>query len=483
MPEPSQDKIGQQLLLSILALSAAITLTIFGVQLYLEYRRDISVLETEIEQVKRSFIPSLSESLWVVDLDQVETHLAGILRFPHIQYVEIDTESYGTRSVGESTAKETILSETLLTYEVFGEMHSLGVLRFELSKDAVYQNLWDRAAVILISQAFKTFLVSLFILYIVHRLFVRHLNALVDFIRAMNVLNLDEPFSLDRDSFPRRSNELDEVVRGFNEMRLRLFHDIQAREDAERKVLRLNLSLENTVEQRTAELRKTLDSIRSFYWYLTHELRTPVAAIRPFVRFLKLGMECDPLNENQTSHLLCIEKNVERMTRLVNQILDLAQVENPDSEPNLCALKANAIGRQTLDRLRNLFSPDVEIEMDLAEPKLIARGDPDYLETILQNYISNAARYTKSGSVSLKTEAIDGGVRISVIDSGVGVNPAKVDSIFHQFTRADGAQLAPGTGLGLYISKTMAEQMGGRVGMTSQQGKGSTFWVWLPSEE
>ncbi len=241
----------------------------------------------------------------------------------------------------------------------------------------------------------------------------------------------------------------------------------------------LNTSLERKVEERTDALQHSLNSLRNFYYYISHELRTPLTAIQPYIRFLQRGMKCDPPTESQTSHLLVIEDNTKRVMKLVNQILDLARIESQELPTHLQSLLIHSLIRRSVKQLHGLFRPEVEVVLDLLEPEAPVLGTWDDLETVVDNLISNAAKYTETGTVQIKTEIWNSGLRMAIQDTGVGIDVSHLGTIFERFIRVDQQGLAKGTGLGLHITKALVERMGGRIGVTSEKGTGSTFWVWL----
>ena len=238
-----------------------------------------------------------------------------------------------------------------------------------------------------------------------------------------------------------------------------------------------------SLKRANSELKENQNKAKQFYHFISHELRTPMTVIEPHIRFLKHGIKCDPLNTEQMVHLEMIENSTNRAFKLINQILDLAQIDSQDRQLSLKSLKINSLIQRTLESLKSIFKPDVQVSLSFMKSEQSVLTNQENLETILRNLISNAAKYTESGNVQIKTKSEKDGVTILIEDTGIGIEKDKVHLVFEQFSRLGGQDIARGTGLGLYITKALVEQMHGKIGVESEKGKGSLFWVWLPIGE
>jgi PAS domain S-box-containing protein len=217
----SRGDIGLRLLAAVLLFSSIVTLTLTALQLYLDYDREVSVIETRLGEIGRSYLGSLGESLWNLDQNQLQLQLNGILRLPDIRAVEIheiaDRPNPIHIAVGERGSRSIVTREYPLEYVMQGSKRQIGILYVEATLTEVYRQLLNRALVILVSQAAKTFLVSFFIVYMFHRLVTRHLAAIAGFVSGYNLARPPPPFQLDRRP-PREADELDQVVEAFNGM-------------------------------------------------------------------------------------------------------------------------------------------------------------------------------------------------------------------------------------------------------------------------
>ncbi|RTE92031.1 ATP-binding protein [Bradyrhizobium sp. LVM 105] len=217
----SRSGIGPRLLVAVLLFSSAVTLMLTALQLYLDYDREVGLIETRLDEIGRSTTGSLGESLWNLDQNQLRLQLDGILRLPDIRAAEVreiaDRPNPIRLAVGESSPRSVVTRDYPLTYSVQGTAREIGVLHVEATLTDVYQHLFNRALVILVSQAAKTFLVSLFIIYMFHLLVTRHLVTIAEFVSKYSLARPPPPLRLERRP-PHHADELDKVVGAFNAM-------------------------------------------------------------------------------------------------------------------------------------------------------------------------------------------------------------------------------------------------------------------------
>jgi PAS domain S-box-containing protein len=217
---------------------------------------------------------------------------------------------------------------------------------------------------------------------------------------------------------------------------------------------------------------------------MSHELRTPLNAILGFAQLLQRDRK-EPLSDRHQERLGHVMRGGEHLLRLIDDVLDLARIE-----AGRITISPEPVGlREVIDEVATTLGPmagragiellPVSVPADL--PSVLV--DRTRLAQILMNFGSNAIKYGKSGGhVRFEIARPDRAtVRITVIDDGVGIPADKLDRIFEPFQRA-GQETGPieGTGIGLAISKRLAELMKGRVGFTSEVGRGSTFWIEVP---
>jgi PAS domain S-box-containing protein len=213
--------IARKFIVGILLFSSVITLIATGLQLYLDYSRDINSVEESLDQIETSHIEGIIQSIWVSNQRQLQIQLDGILKLPNMQYVEIRESEEHSISRGSLDTDNTLSRDYPLYYTYRGERISLGTMQVVVSLDGIYSRLWNKALVILASQTVKTFLVSGFIFLLFYSLIGRHLLTLVGYAESFDPNAPPEAFAFDRKKSDP-PDELDQVVTSMNHMRSRL---------------------------------------------------------------------------------------------------------------------------------------------------------------------------------------------------------------------------------------------------------------------
>ncbi|MBU4376574.1 MAG: cell wall metabolism sensor histidine kinase WalK [Candidatus Omnitrophica bacterium] len=229
------------------------------------------------------------------------------------------------------------------------------------------------------------------------------------------------------------------------------------------------------------EIRR-LETIRSdFVANVSHELKTPLTSIKGFIETLLEGALDD--KENNRSFLKIIQDHAERLDKLVNDLLSLAHLESKE-----IALEKKSFDlRKQVDEIiasfkTQLKKKDMELKNDLPSGFMIT-ADKDKVEQVFTNLIDNAIKFNKEkGLIKIYGQTVNGRVKITVEDSGIGIPGKDVPRIFERFYRVDKARSRElgGTGLGLSIVKHIVELHNGTVGVESVEGLGSNFWLILP---
>lgn len=250
-------------------------------------------------------------------------------------------------------------------------------------------------------------------------------------------------------------------------------------EETNRGVLALYAELDTQAEQ----LREATELKSRFLAYMSHEFRTPINSIRSIARLLMDRVD-GPLTEEQERQVAFIQDTAGEFAEMVDDLLDLAKVEAGRVEISPAWFEMVDL----FSALRGMFKPmltnpavNLVFEDPQGVPKLYT--DDSKLSQILRNFVSNALKFTPKGEVRV-TARMEGANRItfSVADTGVGIAPEFHDTIWEDFAqvRSPLQKRLRGTGLGLSLSKKLAELLGGSVGLESEPGKGSVFSVTIP---
>ncbi len=222
-----------------------------------------------------------------------------------------------------------------------------------------------------------------------------------------------------------------------------------------------------------------------FVSVVTHELRLPMTYIKGYADLMRAGA-VGPVNEQQVSFLNIIRNNVERMSVLVSDLSDISRLETGRLQLKLSLFGLNGQVDEVVTSLRPRFEEKHQVlEINGLVGDLQVYADPSRVIQILSNLLSNACKYTpEEGKVSLNISSQGALVRLEVTDTGIGISQEDQEKLFSQFFRSDDPAVREqqGWGLGLNIARSLAEAMGGQMGVRSVLKEGSTFWFTLPKE-
>lgn len=250
-------------------------------------------------------------------------------------------------------------------------------------------------------------------------------------------------------------------------------------EETNQSVLALYAELDIQAEQ----LRQASDLKSRFLSYMSHEFRTPLGSILSIARLLSDELD-GPLSPEQHKQVTFVSNSARELSDMVDDLLDLAKIEAG-------RITISPAWFDMLDlfaALRGMFRPIVDasaVDLIFEEPQGLPRlySDDKKLAQILRNFISNALKFTARGEVRVSSQLEDDGqIRFAVHDTGIGIPGELHDTLFEDFAQIDSPlqKRLRGTGLGLSLCKRFAALLGGRVGVESTPGVGSTFYVVIP---
>lgn len=274
------------------------------------------------------------------------------------------------------------------------------------------------------------------------------------------------------------------------EMIYAIVHDVSDRRKTEQELEHYRQNLERLVEQRTddllrtnAELQQATLARETFFANMSHELRTPLYTIIGLTDMLTGGLVGD-LDDEQAKQVRMVNEAGRVLLDLVSDVLDISAVQAGQARFEPGEFDAVELAESTLFSMRApAEDKGLEVHFSAVSRPVMITSDRFKLQQILMNLVSNAIKYTQEGAVYVAvTQVIDGEVTISVVDSGVGIPESELPYVFQEFrqmVRGDsGTHL--GTGLGLALSKKLAEVLSAEITVTSELGKGTTFSVTLP---
>jgi signal transduction histidine kinase len=216
---------------------------------------------------------------------------------------------------------------------------------------------------------------------------------------------------------------------------------------------------------------------------VSHELRTPLTAMRGYVETLRMAdVRLDQATRDR--YFATIERETQRLDRLVADLLDLARLENGVGELQVRVFAVRRLFEHVVDRHhQELERRRVRAAIDVAAAADQIVADPDRIEQVVDNLFANALRHTENGAIELRASVEHGACVISIVDSGTGIAAAHLPHVFDRFYKADAARAnaAGGSGLGLTIAKAIAERHGGSISVASKPGR-TVFTLILPQE-
>ena len=246
------------------------------------------------------------------------------------------------------------------------------------------------------------------------------------------------------------------------------------------RMRRLKLTLEEREGQLVVAREKAEESdmLKSaFLANMSHEIRTPLNAIVGFSELLA----DESRHETRREYTDIILRNNTLLLQIISDVLDLARIESGRTDIERTQFDARDLCREVADSLRLQRRPGVELRVEEGLPEFPVTEYRKGLAQVLNNFTRNALKFTEKGSVTIGFRRIPGHIRFYVRDTGIGIAPEDRERIFERFVKLD--TFTQGTGLGLSICKSIAEQLGGSVGVDSVAGEGSCFRIDIPAGE
>ena len=277
--------------------------------------------------------------------------------------------------------------------------------------------------------------------------------------------------------------------------------DISDRKKAEEDIKQLNAELELRVKERTNKLEQSLILLTaenkerkraeeqaekaskaktSFLSHMSHELRTPLNAILGFGQLLEL--DSDEMNESQQEYIEDMLNAGNHLLNLITEVLDLTEIESGTLKVVMDEVSLDDVVKECASYITPLAEArDLKQTDNISGKGYILRADYDRLKQVLSNLLSNAVKYNSdNGTITMDSEVIDKHrLRISITDTGEGITKEDKDKLFGSFERLNTRFNVDGIGIGLVITKSLIELMGGTIGVESEADKGSMFWIEL----
>ena len=223
------------------------------------------------------------------------------------------------------------------------------------------------------------------------------------------------------------------------------------------------------------EKAEEADRLKSaFLANMSHEIRTPLNAIVGFSSMLEEAED----QEEKHQYITIIEDNNKLLLQLISDILDLSKIEAGTFDIIPERVNAKQLCNDLFQAMQMKTSPQVELRLKDNLPELTFTSDKNRLYQVLLNFVTNALKFTSEGNITIDYQIDGNEVKFSVQDTGMGIEPEKQEAIFTRFVKLN--SFIPGTGLGLPICQSIVTQLGGKIGVESEPGRGACFWITHP---
>lgn len=480
-------------LVSLLSLCAA-----FGGFLFWEVLRYRAEVVAQLESTQALLVERVStrlaadpagETVTLADLASSESILAGAVYSLDYKilarYVKEGREEFIPRPFRTNVDPNAVTTFKFLTHE--GE--NIGIIYLKADTSGLAEERLVEPLKGMIFIGLMSMLVSMIAARFMQRSITRPITELG---RVAERVMSDHDYSVRADE-SKAGGEIATLMGAFNNMLATVEKRTTELDKAKRAVEESNRTLEAKVQERTVELEHAMIAANdanqaksAFLAKMSHELRTPMNAIIGYSEILLEDAEDDE-NEDAMSDLNKILAAARHLLSLINDVLDLSKIEAGRMD---LFIEEQAV-EGLVEQVRSTTAPLVakranEFKVEFAEQVGVIRTDATKLRQILLNLISNAAKFTEQGTVTLRVtrdgDGDDGQVHFSVMDTGIGMNPEQCAKVFEAFSQADVSTASKygGTGLGLTISRQFARLMGGDISLESEQGKGTNFTLSLP---
>jgi PAS domain S-box-containing protein len=261
--------------------------------------------------------------------------------------------------------------------------------------------------------------------------------------------------------------------------------DITERKRAERELLaakdvisRHASQLEGVVNERTSELRQTVSELEAFSYSVSHDMRAPLRAMQGYAELVTLKYADKTLDATAADYLQRICRAALRLDHLIQDVLSYTKVLR--AEAPMARVNLDRLMRDIIETQPSAQRPGAEVRIDAALPTVW--GNEALLTQCISNLLSNALKFVAPGTipcVHIRHEVAGGGFRVWFADNGIGIAQQNHSRIFRMFERIHASSQYEGTGIGLTIVRKAVERMGAQLGVESELGKGSQFWIQL----
>ncbi len=484
-------RLSYRLLVAILICSSFFTLLITAFQLYFDYQNNIEVIDANIDLVEQSYLDAITASVYHIDYSQLKILLLGVVSLQDIEYVHVvdqsDPDNFSLEVGNPKAPKDIIRKYPLEITNEFNQLVRFGSMTVTASLEGVYNRLFEKTMVILVSNATKTFPASLCILLIIQWLITRHLQTMADYADGLNLDKLEKRLKLKRRKRkPKNMDELDTVVNSINMLGIRLNNEFLERKLTNEMIIQ-NEKMKSLGEL-AAGIAHEINNPNNFILLNSVILKDSWDRIMPILE--RYHAEAGDFNVNGIpfsdlrNHIPELFKGIleggEKIKRIVR---GMKEYSYPEDAAKRTAVSIKRVLESTLVLLDNDLKKktenlDVRFERDL----FAVWGNFQRLEQVFINLLQNACDALTNPKQHIIIETLNDtendNVVISIKDNGTGIKKEHLNRIEEPFfttKRKNG-----GTGLGLFICSGIIEEHEGTMTFDSAPGKGTTVTITLP---
>lgn len=518
-------RLSRRLLTYILACSTVLALISTLLQLGWDYSQGMNETKSRLTEIESTHLTAIAASVWNMDNEQLSLQLKGLQQLPDMQaatvYERIDSHLLERMRVGQTSGLHVLKQRFPLSYEGY----VVGELEVSLTLEPIYQRLWQKSLIILITQTLKTLLVSCFILLIFYHQLIRHLHKITGFLQHLDVSAPPQPITLERRP-PASADELDAIVNSINEMQRRHADDWQAQqsfadnlqqehainkelnEKLEQKVVARTQSLENShheLQKAYDELKNTqkaliesekMASLGALVAGMAHELNTPLGISMTANRFLTSRLKdlvAAPLPESVAhsawqGQLAAIQESTELMQQQTRKALDLLNnfqqiaITHSGQQPSRFNV-AETLHQIIISQGHRLNQQHCHVSIQ-CEPTLEVQSYLSAFTRVCNHLIQNSLDHgfehcNRPRSITIQVSHEQGQVRLDYHDNGQGIDPEILPHIFEPFVTNRREQGFCGLG-GYIIYNQVVQLLKGQIKCQSNSGNGVHFCIEIP---
>lgn len=505
------NRLSFKLVLTLTILSLVYSAALIGLYLASQLPQAVNELHGDVNRILDTFKQPATQAVFNVDKESAHNVLAGLTQYPYIIEATIvsDDNSLLAHIEFDNIQKHThnMLTKllTLPQFNIFSrELHddrfdadSYGQLLVKVDQHRALDPLFEQLIILGKNNLLQYLLFIFFVYFIVYQLITKRIIAITTSLGEIppNAPNNKRIF------IPKGDDEIIQLAKGINQFIDSTEHYLMAKNEAEKSLLELAQHLEKLVDHRTADLENTKNKAEKardeadranktksvFLANMSHELRTPLNSIIGFTRRILKKSTTSTLSERERDGLERVYDNGQYLLSLINDLLDIAKIEANKMQLARKEVRLDLIIADCCNKLETLAEQASLALVNTIDTPITLQGDPQKLQQIFMNIISNGIKYSEQGSVTITLSSINAEiVSIAVRDTGIGIHKKDFEKLFdpynHIHSNTSKTVSVESTGLGLPLAHKLTLLHHGKIDVDSEPSKGSIFTVTLPRD-